>query len=215
MSPQVDNYLAEGCLRCPLGSTPDCKVHSWPEELILLRKLVIKCGLTEELKWGVPCYTLNDKNVLLVSAFKGYAAISFFKGSLLSNPAGLLIAPGPNSQASRYLKFTDTRQIIEREATIKAYVFEAIEVEKAGLEVSFKKNPEPIPDELQQKMDEDPVFRSAFEGLTPGRQRGYILHFSQPKQSQTRMKRIEKYTPMILNGEGMHDKYKSMSRKKN
>lgn len=213
MNPKIDNYLAEGCGRCSLMGTPECKVHLWPEELKLLRALVLDCGLTEELKWGVPCYTFQQKNVLMVSALKDFAALSFLKGVLLNNDAGLLHAPGPNSQSSRIMKFTSAKQVKEQEDLIRAHIFETIELEKAGARVEFKKNPEPIPEELQEKMDEDPVFRSAFESLTPGRQRGYIIYFTQPKQSKTRVARIEKWLPKILNGEGMHDKYQSMKKK--
>lgn len=209
MTTDIDIYLAEGCGRCPLGGTPDCKVHTWTKELELLRAIALECGLAEEMKWGVPCYTFQGKNVALISAFKESATISFFKGSLMGDRENMLVAPGPNSQASRMMKFTEVAQITAKEAAIKAYFFEAIEVEKAGLKVVFQRNPEPIPEELQAKLDEDPFFRSAFEGLTPGRQRGYILHFSQPKQSKTRVSRIEKWTPRILNGEGMHDEYRS------
>jgi uncharacterized protein YdeI (YjbR/CyaY-like superfamily) len=212
MNPKIDNYLTEGCGRCPLGGTPDCKVHQWTEELKKLRTIVLNCGLTEELKWGVPCYTLQNKNVVLVTAFKEFCALSFFKGSLLSDANRILEKPGENSQATRLIKFTSVQEIVELETVLKAYVLEAIEVEKAGLKVDFKKNPEPIPEELQQKLDEDPFFKTAFEALTPGRQRGYILHFSQPKQSKTRVARIEKCIPKILNGEGLHDQYKSMKK---
>ena len=207
MNNQVDNYLLEGCGRCPLGGTPDCKVHKWTAELELLRTIVLDCGLTEELKWGVPCYTFQGGNVLMVSAFKEYCSISFFKGSLLSNTKGILEKPGPNSQAARLIKFTNTARIQEIEEDIRTSIYEAIEVEKAGLKVLFKKNPEPIPEELEQKFAEDPVLKSAFEALTPGRQRGYILFFSAPKQSKTRVSRIEKSVEKILNGEGLHDKY--------
>ena len=213
MNPKIDDYLAKGCGRCPLGDTPECKVHFWPKELGLLRNLVLDCGLTEELKWGVPCYTFQQKNVLIVSALKDYAALSFFKGVLLDHSSGLLHPPGPNSQSARVMKFTSPDQIREQEDLIKAHIFEAIELEKAGAQVVFKKSPEPIPEELQAKFEEDPVFQSAFEALTPGRQRGYIIHFSQPKQSKTRTTRIEKWLPKILNGEGMHDKYQSMKKK--
>ena len=211
MHPDVEIYLAQGCGRCPLGGTPECKVHSWTEELRQLRKIALDCGLTEEVKWGVPCYTYKNKNVLLVSAFKEYCAISFFKGALLSDTENILEKPGENSQATRYAKFTNVQKIIENESILKAYIFEALEVEKSGLKVEFKKNPEPVPDELQTRMDEDPVLKTAFEALTPGRQRGYILHFTQPKQSKTRFARIEKCIPKILNGEGLNEKY---SRKK-
>ncbi len=209
MNTSVENYFVDGCMRCSLGGTPDCKVHQWTNELALLRRIVLSCGLTEACKWGVPCYTFENNNVVMISAFKGFCSISFFKGALLKDVESLLTKPGENAQAARLLKFTDARQITEIEAQIRAYIFEAIEVEKAGLKVEFKKNPEPIPDELQARLDEDSVFRSAFEALTPGRQRGYIIHFSQPKQSSTRLSRIEKCTANILNGVGMHDEYKA------
>ena len=211
MNDSVENYLIVGCGRCPLGGTLDCKVHSWIQELELLRSIVLDCGLTEACKWGVPCYTFKNKNVLLISAFKDHCSISFFKGSLLDDSKGILEKPGKNSQAGRILKFTSTRRIKEIEEVIKTYIYEAIEVERAGLKVPYKKNPEPYPEELERKFDEDPTFKSAFETLTPGRQRGYIIYFSAPKQSPTRVRRIEKSIGKILNGEGLHDKY---SRKK-
>ncbi len=206
MNPKVDQYLVEGCMRCPLGATPACKVNDWQDELRYLRRLILNCGLTEELKWGAPCYTYQGKNVLMLSALKEFTAISFFKGSLLKDSDHLLIAPGKNSQAARYIKVTDSKQVLEQEKSIKACIFEAVEVEKAGLKVAFKKNLEPIPEEFQQALDENPALRTAFEALTPGRQQGYILHFSQPKQSKTRVSRIEKYVPKILAGKGFHDR---------
>lgn len=175
VNPQIDNYLAQGCGRCPLGGTPQCKVHNWPEELKLLRRLAVECGLIEELKWGVPCYTYRGKNILTVSALKDFTAIGFFKGSLLSDPEKLLSKPGEHSQAARYIKVTDSKRAIENEDVIKAYIFEAIEVERAGLKVEFEKSPEPIPEELQSRLDEDPVLKAAFEALTPGRQRVAIF----------------------------------------
>lgn len=214
MNTSVDNYFIEGCGRCPLGGTTDCKVHTWNKELTLLRKIVLDCGLKEDCKWGVPCYTFQDKNVLLISAFKAYCCISFFKGSLLSDPKQLLEKPGPNSQAVRLFKFKDIHEIQTIESVIKAYIFESVEVEKAGLEVAFNKNPEPIPEELERKFEEDPFLKTSFEALTPGRQRGYILYFSQPKQSKTRVSRIEKCTSMILSGLGLHDSYKKTKNKK-
>ncbi len=213
MNPQIDKYLVDGCMRCEYGATSDCKVNDWQEELKTLRMIVLECGLTEELKWGAPCYTVDNKNVLMVSALKDAAVISFFKGVLIEDPHSLLTKPGPNSQSARYVKFTSLDQIIEVEHFLKEYIQAAIEIEKAGLQVEFKKNPEPIPEELQSKMDEDPMFKNAFESLTPGRQRGYIIHFSQPKQPKTRVARIEKFVPNILNGEGMHDKYQSRKKK--
>ncbi|MCB9426065.1 MAG: YdeI/OmpD-associated family protein [Flavobacteriales bacterium] len=209
MTQSVDIYFAEGCGRCPLGKTPDCKVHLWTQELELLREIVLQSGLQETCKWGVPCYTYNDKNVVMISAFKNYCCISFFKGALLQDTYQLLTQPGPNSQAVRLFQFTKLKEIQVIQNHIEAYIQEAIEIEKAGLEIPFKKELEPLPEELVQKFEEDPSLKSAFESLTPGRQRGFLLHFSQPKQSATRISRIEKCTPMILSGIGLHDKYKS------
>ncbi|WP_370477834.1 YdeI/OmpD-associated family protein [Tamlana flava] len=212
MTQGVEEYLAQGCGRCSLGGTPDCKMHTWINELELLRHLVLQCGLSEECKWGMPCYTFNGKNVLMVSAFKSHCSISFFKGVFLHDAKNILDKPGENSQAVRLMKFTDSKQIKTWEADIKAYIFEAIEVEKEGLNLEFKKNPEPIPKELVHKFEEDPTLKTAFEALTPGRQRGYILYFSAPKQVKTRATRIENCIPKILNGEGLHDKYKAGKR---
>ena len=206
MNTSVDGYFQEGCGRCPLGGTPDCKVHNWTEELKLLRLLILDCGLKEESKWGVPTYTYHANNVLILAAFNEYCSISFFKGALLSDEAKILEKPGKNTQAARLIKFTDIKEVTQLKSTIKSYIFEAIEIEKAGLEVKFEKNPEPIPEELQVKLDENPKLKSAFEALTPGRQRGYILFFSAPKQSKTRDSRIEKSIPKILKGKGMNDR---------
>ncbi|MEP4535318.1 MAG: YdeI/OmpD-associated family protein [Cyclobacteriaceae bacterium] len=202
----VAEYLDIGCGRCKYGGTPQCKVHSWEKEIRQLRRIITECGLEEEIKWDCPCYTHQGKNIAMVAAFKDYAFISFFKGSLLQDEKRLLHKPGENSQASRLFKFTNPDQIIQTESTIKAYIYEAVEVEKAGLEVVFKKNPEPMPEELEQKLSENAKLKEAFEALTPGRQRGYILHFSQPKQSQTRVSRIEKCIPKIMEGKGFHDR---------
>ncbi|RAI87985.1 YdeI/OmpD-associated family protein [Algoriphagus yeomjeoni] len=206
MNTSAEAYFSEGCGRCQLGGTPQCKVHSWTEELSLLRKLILDSGLNEEAKWGVPTYTFQKKNVLILAAFKEYCSISFFKGALLSDEHKILVKPGENTQAGRLIKFTDVKKIKELKAVIKAYIFEAIEIEKEGLVVEFKKNPEPIPEELKTKLENDPVFKSAFEALTPGRQRGYILYFSAPKQSITRESRIEKFAPKILEGIGLNDR---------
>lgn len=206
MDPRIDQYLIEGCGRCPLVGTPECKVNNWRKELKILRSILLDTELTETLKWSNPCYTFNDINILMLGALKEYAVISFFKGVLLKDPEKLLISPGQNSQSDRRLIFTSVDQVSERLMIIKNYVSEAIENEKAGLKVVFKKNPEPIPPELQDKLDQDVLFRQAFENLTPGRQRGYILHFSQPKQSKTRLSRIDKCTPKILQGKGFHDR---------
>jgi uncharacterized protein YdeI (YjbR/CyaY-like superfamily) len=207
MNPKIDTYLAEGCGRCPLGGTPDCKVHNWTAPLVQLRRIALDCGLTEEHKWGVPCYTDRGKNIAIISAFKNHCSLSFFKGVLLKDEENLLTAPGPNSQSSRYLAFTDVHQVLEKEDFIRAYLFEAIDIEKAGLKVNFNaKNNLDYPDELLQKMQEDPVFKEAFESLTPGRQRGYILHFTGAKQSPTRSRRIEKCVPKIMEGKGWNER---------
>jgi uncharacterized protein YdeI (YjbR/CyaY-like superfamily) len=206
-NPRVDIYLTAGCGRCPLGNTPACKVHHWTEELTELREIALGCGLTEEFKWSTPCYTFQDGNIVLLGAFKEYCVISFFKGALLTDAAGILIKPGENTQAGRVIRFTDVQKIRKQESILKAYIDEAVEVEKAGLKVDFKKTSEfNLPDELQKTFAENTVFKNAFKALTPGRQRGYILYFSQPKQSKTREARIEKSMPQIFLGKGLHDR---------
>jgi len=202
----VDTYLKEGCGRCPLGNTPDCKVNAWRKELKALRAIVLDCGLTEEVKWSVPCYTVNGGNVAMVSALKDYCALSFFKGALLKDPHGLLDKPGKNSQAARLMRFTNVEDITAKKSTIEAYIHQAINVERAGLKVEFKQNPEPIPDELKEKLKSNPALKVAFENLTPGRQRSYILHISAAKQSSTRISRIDKCIPKIFAGKGFHDR---------
>lgn len=205
MTTDVEAYFLEGCGRCSLGGTPDCKVHRWTFVLKELRRILLFCGLEEVSKWGAPCYMLNGKNVLLLVAFKDFASLNFFKGSLMKDESNLLELPGPNSQAFRFMKFTDTKTVLDQEKIIKAYLYEAIEIEKARLEVNFKKEPEPIPQELKMTLQADPNLENAFYSLTPGRQRGYILHFSQPKKSQTRLSRIEKCISKVLEGKGFHD----------
>lgn len=206
MNTDVEKYFVDGCGRCPFYETPQCKVRQWSRELAELRRIVLNTGLTEESKWGVPCYTYHQKNVVTVSAFKAYSCISFFKGSLLEDKEGLLVKPGENSQAGRLLKFSNVQDMLAKERTIRSYVFEAIELEKASIEVKFTKNPEPIPDEFEAAMRNSQELKEAFEALTPGRQRGYILHFSQPKQSKTRVSRIEKCVQKILDGKGFQDR---------
>ncbi|MBI9049374.1 MAG: YdeI/OmpD-associated family protein [Anaerolineaceae bacterium] len=207
MNPDIDLYIANGCGRCPLGGTPNCKTLTWPEELKKLRSILLDSELTEELKWSVPCYTYDNKNILIMAAFKEYCAISFFKGVLLKDPNGILETPGKNTQAGRLLKFTNVNEIIEMESIIKAYIQEAIHIEMTGLKVEYKKTIEyDMPEELLNKLDEDPAFNAAFESLTPGRQRGYLLHFSAPKQSQTRVSRIEKCTEKIFEGKGLNER---------
>lgn len=207
MNPKVDDYMLDGCGRCPLGGTPDCKVHRWYDVLQELRRILLDCMLVEERKWGVPCYTYDGKNVLIMSAFKEYCSLSFFKGSLLSDSNGILIKPGENSQASRQLRFTNAQQVLDIEADIKAYVFEAVEIEKAGLKPKYKSTEEyPVPDELEEYFNTLPELETAFYRLTPGRQRGYLLHFSSAKQSKTRLSRIEKCMSAIMSGKGLNDR---------
>jgi uncharacterized protein YdeI (YjbR/CyaY-like superfamily) len=206
MTTEAEIYFSEGCGRCTLGGTPQCKVHRWPEELALLRKIVLECGLIEEMKWGMPCYTYNKKNILVIAAFKGHCSLSFFKGMLMQDTEGIMEKAGENTQAIRLIKFRNTEKIAELYDLLKSYIFEAIELEKAGKKVELKKPSEfIIPEELNQKFDELPALKTAFEALTPGRQRAYLLHFTQPKQVKTRIDRIEKCIPQIFNGKGLNE----------
>jgi uncharacterized protein YdeI (YjbR/CyaY-like superfamily) len=194
MNPKVDVYFS--------------KAERWQEELKKLRMIILDCQLTEELKWGKPCYTFQKSNIVIIVGFKEYCALLFCKGALLNDANGILIKPGENTQAARQIRFTNVREIVEMEPILKAYIYEAIEVEKAGLEVNFKKATEfVIPEEFQNKLAEIPALKSAFDALTPGRQRAYILYFSAPKQSKTRESRVEKCMPQILNGKGLNDEY--------
>lgn len=178
----------------------------WQVEYQKLRSITLDCGLIEDYKWMHPCYTYRKSNVVLIHGFKEYCALLFHKGALLKDAEGLLIQQTENVQAARQIRFTSLQQIVEMEATLKAYVYEAIEVEKAGLKVPLKKTKEfAIPEEFQAKLDQNPSLKAAFEALTPGRQRGYLLYFSQAKQSKTREARVEKYTPHILGGRGLED----------
>jgi uncharacterized protein YdeI (YjbR/CyaY-like superfamily) len=182
------------------------KAKKWQQEQEKLRVIALDSGLTEELKWGCPCYTLNSNNIVLIHAFKDYCAFLFFKGALLKDTDGILIQQTENVQAARQIRFTSLMQIIEMEAILKAYIHEAIEVEKAGLKVELKQTTEfNMPDEFQHKLNTIPALKTAFEALTPGRQRGYLLYFSSAKQSATRQARVEKYMPQILNGKGLDD----------
>jgi uncharacterized protein YdeI (YjbR/CyaY-like superfamily) len=208
-NPQVDDFFARGCGRCALFETPQCRVHRWQEEMQTLRDILLDAGLTEDRKWGNPCYTFNGKNVVMMGALKEFCSIGFFKGSLLTDPKQLLIAAGENTQAARQLRFTETKSITKLQKQITAFVHEAIELEREGKKVTLKAVSEfPVPDELKQKFEEEPELEKAFHALTPGRQRGYLLHFAQAKQSATRVSRIEKCIPQILRGEGLHDGYK-------
>ncbi len=182
------------------------KAKKWRDELEQLRIIVLDCGLTEELKWGVPCYTLLKNNIVLIHAFKEYCALLFFKGVLLNDTHGILIQQTKNVQAGRQIRFTNVLEIVEKETILKAYIYDAIKVEKSGLKVTFKKETEfVIPEEFQRKLDAIPNLKNAFIALTPGRQRAYLLYFSAPKQSKTRESRIEKYAKQILNGKGLND----------
>lgn len=178
----------------------------WRKELEQLRMIVLDCGLDEEFKWGVPCYTFQKRNVVLMHVFKEYCALLFFKGALLSDPEGILVQQTKNTQSSRQIRFTDAREIVEMTDIIKAYILEAIEVEKAGLKVEFKETAEfDMPEEFRVRLDGSAELRTAFEALTPGRQRGYLLYFSAAKQSRTRESRIDKYIQQILDGKGLND----------
>ena len=182
------------------------KAKKWQEELEQLRTIALGCGLTEELKWGVPCYTFQKNNILLIHAFKDYCAFLFFKGVLLKDPKGILIQQTENVQSGRQIRFTSVKEIVKMKATLKAYIFEAVEVEKAGLKVSMKKTADyKVPEEFQKKLDKSPALKTAFKALTPGRQRGYLFYFSAAKQSKTREARIEKCIPQILEGKGLDD----------
>ena len=192
MNPKVDGFLS--------------KAKKWQEEFEKLRMIILDCQLTEELKWGVPCYTFQKKNIVLIHGFKEYCALLFFKGALLQDTGGILIKQTENVQAGRQIRFTHVREIVKMEPTLKAFIYEAIEVEKAGLKVIFKKNTELLfPEEFQKKLDEIPALKAAFDALTPGRQRAYNLYFSAPKQSKTRESRVEKCMQQILNGKGLND----------
>jgi uncharacterized protein YdeI (YjbR/CyaY-like superfamily) len=182
------------------------RTEQWRPEFKKLRTIALACGLSEELKWGQPCYTFQDKNIVLMHGFKEYCALLFFKGSLLKDPKGILIQQTEHVQAGRQIRFTSVREIAAMEAALKAYIREAIEVEKAGLKVKHKSTADfKVPEEFQSKLDEIPALKTAFNALTPGRQRGYLFYFSAAKRSQTRAERIEKYMPQILKGKGLDD----------
>lgn len=182
------------------------KATKWQEEYEELRKLVLNCGLTEELKWGCPCYTFRKSNIVLIHGFKDYCALLFMQGALLKDAKGILVQQTENVQSARQIRFSNIQEILKSKSTIKAYIKEAIEAEKAGLKVELKKTTEyKIPEEFQNVLDDMPELKIAFEALTPGRQRGYLLYFSAPKQSKTREARIEKYIQEILNGKGLDD----------
>src|SRR5947209_2676617 len=192
MNPKVDEYLR--------------KAKKWQKEMEKLRMIILDCGLTEELKWGCPCYTFEKRSIVLIHGFKEYCALLFFKGGLLNDANGILIQQTENVQAARQIRFTNVREIVKMKPILKAYIYEAIEVEKAGLKVNLKRTSEfKVPEEFQKKLDELPALKTAFDALTPGRQRAYMLHFSTPKQSKTRESRVGKCMQQILSGKGLND----------
>jgi uncharacterized protein YdeI (YjbR/CyaY-like superfamily) len=191
MNPKVDFYFNKA---------------PWQKELEHLRKIILDCGLNEELKWGCPCYTYEKRNIVLIHVFKEYCALLFFKGALLKDTDGILVQQTENVQAARQVRFTNVKEIVKLAPVIKTYIYQAIEVEKAGLKVPLKKTTEfAMPEEFQKRLAKNKTLKTAFYALTPGRQRGYLLHFSQPKQSKTRESRIEKSIPQILIGKGVND----------
>ena len=192
MNPSVDFYFK--------------KEKKWQEEIVKLREIVLDCNLVEVLKWGCPCYTFQNKNIVLIHVFKEYCALLFFKGALLKNTHNILIQQTENVQAARQIRFTNLKEITAQESILKEHIYEAVEVEEAGLKVVLKKTTDfAVPEELQKQLDDNLDFKTAFEALTPGRQRAYIFHFSQPKQAKTREQRVEKYRQQILDGKGLND----------
>jgi uncharacterized protein YdeI (YjbR/CyaY-like superfamily) len=192
MNPKVDWYFS--------------KNENWEKEINKLRTIILDCGLTEELKWGCPCYTFEGSNIVLIHVFKEYCAVLFFKGALLNDANGILVQQTENVQSARQIRFTNVKEIVKMEKVIKAYIYEAIEVEKAGLKVELKKVTEySMPEEFQKKLDKSKALKTAFEKLTAGRQRGYLLHFSSAKQAKTREARVEKCLQKILDGKGLED----------
>jgi len=192
MNPDVDFYFD--------------KETKWQKEIEQLRTIALDCGLEEKLKWGCPCYTLQESNVVLIHVFKEYCALLFFKGALLNDANGILIQQTKNVQAARQVRFTNVQEIVKMKKILKACIYEAIEVEKAGLKVTLKKTAAyDVPEEFQKVLNKNAALKAAFKALTPGRQRAYLLYFSQAKQSKTREERIKKYVPLILKGKGLND----------
>jgi len=192
MNPEVDAFLS--------------KAQRWQEESKKLRMIILDCGLTEELKWGKPCHTFQKSNIVIIQGFKEYCALLFFKGVLLNDPNGILKKTGENTQVGRQIRFTNVREIVEMEPILKAYIHEAIKVEKAGLKVNSKEKTDLVfPEEFQKRLDENPALKAAFDALTPGRQRAYHFYFSAPKQSKTRESRVEKCMQQIIDGKGLND----------
>jgi uncharacterized protein YdeI (YjbR/CyaY-like superfamily) len=192
MNPKVDTFLDEA--------------KKWQDETRELRRIILDCQLTEELKWRQPCYTFQGSNVVIIQGFKAYCAMMFFKGALLKDSEGILVRPGKHTQAGRQIRFTNPREITQKEATLRSYIREAIDLEKAGLNVKLKETSDlKLPEEFRSRLDDSKVLRTAFEALTPGRQRAYIFYFSSAKQSKTRQSRVERHIPRILDGKGLND----------
>jgi len=203
MNAQVDAYFTDGCGRCEYYQTPQCKVHNFVEPMLVLRDWINETSLKEEFKWRQPCYTLNGKNVLILTAFKDYCCIAFFKGTLMRDSHQILVSPGKDSQATRQVRFTNLKEVIEQEQAIRDYITQAIELEASGAKVNFKAKDElAFPEEFHLKMEQDPEFKMAFEALTPGRKRSYNLYYNAAKQSSTRTSRIEKSKQKVLLGKG-------------
>lgn len=206
MTKSAEIYFIDGCGRCQYMATDKCKARVWRNEILELRRIVLECGLKEESKWGMPVYTDNGKNIIMVSAFKESAALNFFKGALINDYENLMQTPGENSQSARYVKFTELESIIKHENALKAYISEAIEKERSGIKIEPKQASEyELPEELVDIFDEMPELKKAFNALTPGRKKAYIIYFASAKQKATRLSRIEKYIPQILEGRGMYD----------
>ncbi|WP_020538448.1 DUF1801 domain-containing protein [Lewinella cohaerens] len=200
MNSKVDDFLG--------------KAKKWRPEMEELRRIILDCQLSEEWKWRAPCYTFQESNIVILGALKDCCTLGFFKGALLKDPNNILAKPGENTQSARVVRFTSVREILELEPVLKAYIYEAAEVEEAGLKVEYKSvDAFAVPEELQSSFDENPALKTAFEALTPGRQKGYLLYFSAPKQSKTKKARIEKYTQRILDGKGFHDCVCGLSKK--
>jgi len=191
MNPKVDEHINQS--------------KQWKEEMNALRAIILDCQLSEDFKWGKPCYSFDGKNIVIIQGFKEYFALLFFKGGIMKDSKQLLVKMGENTQAGRQMRFENVQDILDKKEIIKDYIFETIEIEERGEKVEIKKDATPIPEEFQIKMDENPELKKAFEALTSGRQRAYLFHFSAPKQSKTRESRIEKSIPNILEGKGMND----------
>lgn len=214
MIKKPEEFFAHGCGRCSLHGTQNCKTRTWSKQLHVLRQIVLSTGLTETAKWGMPVYTVNGKNVAMIAAFKDNCVLSFFKGSLLADEDNILVKSGENSEVTRLIRFTDIRKITEISDSIRTYIFEAIEIEKSGIKPRTKKPSEyHVPEEFSDQLKKNKLLKKAFESLTPGRQKAYLIYFSGAKQSATRESRIQKCIPDILAGFGFGEKKIRRSKK--